>query len=205
MFTGNPIQITAGKDISLSTQGLDRPTVILPGQVYPTQQTPQEFFNPNAFPCAGPGTGTQGGVSGVNTACARTGVFGNLGRNSVYGPGQGNFDMALSRHFKVTERLKMEFRADFFNILNHGNWSSIGTSVSSGTTFGQVTSFGSPRLSSSATFGQITTFGAQNHPDGDEAVLLELLEKSCFSNAPGPTGPGAVSFYATLEITPPYG
>ena len=146
MYTGNPIQITSGKDVSLSTQGLDRPTVILPGQVYPTQQTPQEFFNPNAFTCAGPGTGTQGGVSGVNTACAGTGVFGNLGRNSVYGPNKVNFDMALSRNFKVTERLKTEFRADFFNILNHGNWSGIGTSVSSGTTFGQVTSFGSPRL-----------------------------------------------------------
>jgi hypothetical protein len=40
----------------------------------------------------------------------------------------------------------VEFRSDFFNILNHGNWSGIGTTVSSGTTFGQVTSFGSPRL-----------------------------------------------------------
>ena len=146
LYTGNPIQLTAGKDVSLSTQGLDRPSVILPDQVYPAQQSPSEFFNPNAFTCAGPGTGTLGGVSGVNTACAGTGVFGNLGRNSVYGPNKVNFDLALSRQFKFSERWKMEFRSDFFNILNHGNWSGIGTSVSSGTTFGQVTSFGSPRL-----------------------------------------------------------
>jgi hypothetical protein len=146
LYTGNPIQLTSGKDVSLSTQNLDRPTVILPDQVYPAQQSPSEFFNPNAFTCAGPGTGTQGGVSGVNTACAGTGVFGNLGRNAVYGPSKVNFDLALSRQFKFNERWKMEFRSDFFNILNHGNWQTVGTSVSSGATFGQVTAFGSPRL-----------------------------------------------------------
>ena len=145
LYTGNPIQITSGKDVSLSTQGLDRPSVLLPDQVYPAQQTPLEFFNPNAFVCAGPGTGTQGGVSGVNASCAGTGVFGNLGRNAVYGPNKVNFDVAVSRQFKFSERWKMEFRSDFFNILNHGNWSGLGTSVSSGTTFGQVTSFGTPR------------------------------------------------------------
>src|ERR1019366_5332697 len=130
LYTGNPIQLTSGKDVSLSTQGLDRPTVLLPDQVYPAQKTPQEYFNPAAFVCAGPGTGTQGGIGGVNTSCAGTGVFGNLGRNSIYGPSKVNFDVALSRNFRITERLKTEFRADFFNILNHANWQTIGTSVS---------------------------------------------------------------------------
>jgi hypothetical protein len=47
----------------------------------------------------------------------------------------------------------MEFRSDFFNILNHANWGNpvtggtgIGTSVSNSATFGQVTGFGAPRL-----------------------------------------------------------
>ncbi len=143
MFTGNPIQITDGKDISLSGQGLDRPNVVLPDQVYPAQKTVQEYFNPAAFQCAG-----------SNAACTVfSGQFGNLGRNSVYGPGQRNFDIALSRQFRIRERLKLEFRSDFFNILNHANWGSpatggsgIGTSLSSGATFGQVTAFGPPRL-----------------------------------------------------------
>jgi hypothetical protein len=151
LYTGSPIQLSSGKDVSLSTQGLDRPEVILPNQVYGSPKTPLEYFNPAAFTCAGPGTGTLGGISGVNTSCAGTGVFGNLGRNALYGPNQVNFDVALSRNFKLTERLKTEFRAEFFNILNHGNWGTggnggIGTSVSSGTTFGQITAFGSPRL-----------------------------------------------------------
>jgi len=135
MFTGNPIQITDGKDISLSGQSLDRPDVILPTQVYPGQKTPLEYFNPAAFQCAG-----------SNAACTvSTGLFGNLGRNAVYGPSQVSWDIALSRRFPIRERWKFEFRADFFNLLNHGNWNSPTTSVTSGT-FGQVTSFGSPRL-----------------------------------------------------------
>jgi hypothetical protein len=135
IFTGNPIQITDGKDISLSGAALDRPNVILPGQVIPSPRTPLEWFNPAAFQCAG-----------SNAACTTTsGQFGNLGRNAVYGPGQINWDMAVSRRFEMRERWKLEFRSDFFNIMNHGNWSGIGTTVSSSTTFGQVTSFTSPR------------------------------------------------------------
>ena len=144
-ITGNPIQLTTGKDVSLSTQNLDRPSVLLADQVYPTTKTVQEYFNPAAFVCAGPGTGTQAGISGLNTGCASTGVFGNLGRNSVYGPGQINFDLALSRRFNLRERWKLEFRADVFNIMNHGNWNNPTTTITSGT-FGQVVSFGSPRL-----------------------------------------------------------
>jgi hypothetical protein len=39
----------------------------------------------------------------------------------------------------------MEFRSDFFNVLNHANWNNPTSSVTSGT-FGQIVSFGSPRL-----------------------------------------------------------
>ena len=134
-FTGNPIQITDGKDISLSGQDLDRPNVILPDQVYGSPKSVTTYLNPAAFQCAG-----------SNAACTVfSGQFGNLGRNSVYGPGQRNFDIAVSRRFQFTERWKMEFRSDFFNILNHANWNNPTSSVTSGT-FGQIVSFGSPRL-----------------------------------------------------------
>jgi hypothetical protein len=143
MFTGNPIQITDGKDISLSGQNLDRPNVIAPDQVYGSPKTVQQYLNPAAFQCAG-----------SNAACTTfSGQFGNLGRNAIYGPGQRNFDIALSRQFRIRERFRMEFRSDFFNILNHANWgfpvtggSGIGTTVSSSATFGQITAFGAPRI-----------------------------------------------------------
>ena len=136
MFTGNPIQITDGKDISLSGQNLDRPNVILPDQVYGAPKTVLQYLNPAAFQCAG-----------SNSACTVfSGQFGNLGRNSLYGPGQRNFDIAVSRQFQMRERFKMEFRSDFFNILNHANWNNPVSSLSSAATFGQITTFGSPRI-----------------------------------------------------------
>ena len=48
-------------------------------------------------------------------------AFGNVGRNSVYGPGMQTLDLALNREFPVTERVKFQVRAEFFNALNHTN------------------------------------------------------------------------------------
>ena len=83
--------------------------------------------------------------AGSNAACTVfSGQFGNLGRNSLYGPGQFNLDMALTRRFTVGERWKLDFRADFFNMMNHANANNPTTSLSS-STFGEITSFTSPR------------------------------------------------------------
>jgi hypothetical protein len=140
--TGNPIQITdGGKDISLSGQGNDRPEVIVPDQVYqrlPPTNNGTYWFNPDAFQCVG--------NTLLSPNCATsTGMFGDLGRNSVYGPGQIQWDMNVNRRFIMKERWKLEFRAEFFNILNHANWSNPSSSITS-STFGQVTGYGGPRI-----------------------------------------------------------
>ncbi len=127
LFTGNPIQLTdGGKDISLSGQGLDRPNVVLPDQVYGSPKSLSGWFNPLAF------------------AVQPAGTFGNLGRNAIYGPGQINWDMSLIRHFRFRERWRLDFRAEFFNIMNHANWNNPTTSNTS-STFGEITGFGGPR------------------------------------------------------------
>jgi len=141
-FSGNPIQLLDGgagstKDISLSGQLQDRPEVMLPGQVYGVAagNDPPMWFNPSAFMCAG-----------SNSSCTvSSGLFGNLGRNALYGPGQINWDMAVTRRFAYRERWRLETRADFFNIMNHANWNNPGTNITNGT-FGEVTSFGNPRI-----------------------------------------------------------
>jgi hypothetical protein len=46
-------------------------------------------------------------------------TFGNAGRNFLNNPGRVNFDLALLRHFKPSERVDMEFRAELFNVFNH--------------------------------------------------------------------------------------
>jgi len=141
VFTGNPIQLSdGGKDISLSGQGLDRPENIAPSNIYMNGVSNAgngfTWFNPLAFSCYG---------SAAGACTVFSGQFGDLGRNSIYGPGAINWDMALTRRFEVKERWKMDIRADFFNIMNHANWGNPGTSIASSGTFGQITSFGTPR------------------------------------------------------------
>ena len=48
-------------------------------------------------------------------------TFGNVGRNSVYGPGLQTLDCAVVRDFGIGERMKIQFRGEFFNALNHTN------------------------------------------------------------------------------------
>ena len=48
-------------------------------------------------------------------------TFGNVGRNSIYGPGMQTLDLALVRDFNLTESAKLQFRGEFFNALNHTN------------------------------------------------------------------------------------
>jgi len=51
-------------------------------------------------------------------------VQGDLGRNALRGFGATQWDMTLRRQFRFTERLSIQFRGDFFNILNHPNFGS---------------------------------------------------------------------------------
>jgi len=130
--SGAPITLTdGGKDISMTGALLDRPNVIST-KVYPDKQTVNQWINTAAF------------------AVQPTGAFGNLGRTSLVGPGSWNIDLSLSRIFKPTERLGLEVRADSFNILNHPNWNAPAVSIAS-STFGQITSFSSPRIIQLAT------------------------------------------------------
>jgi len=46
---------------------------------------------------------------------------GDLGRNALRGFGATQLDLTLRRQFRFTERLSLQARADFFNILNHPN------------------------------------------------------------------------------------
>jgi len=56
------------------------------------------------------------------------GTYGNERRNMVHGPGYQIWDMAFNKLFPIKEQMRLEFRADFFNIWNHTNplWGPIG-------------------------------------------------------------------------------
>jgi hypothetical protein len=68
-----------------------------------TAQKVAQYFNPAAF--SAPAYGT----------------VGNLGRDTLTGPGYKDLDLSLAKTTQINERVRAQFRAEFFNILNHTN------------------------------------------------------------------------------------
>jgi hypothetical protein len=142
--TGHPFTITEGSNISNSGENgtgiADRPNL-----------TPGFSNNPihgTSAGCAGVTGGKLGGPNLYFDPCAFSlqpaGYFGNLGRNTLFGPHYADFDLSLIKTTPITERVSFEFRGEFFNIFNHTNFqvpSNAGTTA--GATSGGDFAFGS--------------------------------------------------------------
>ncbi len=57
------------------------------------------------------------------------GQLGNAGRNTLFGPHFWNVDFSTFKDIAIKEQLKAQFRAEFFNILNHANWGNPNSSI----------------------------------------------------------------------------
>ncbi len=64
--------------------------------------------------------------------------LGNLGRNVVIGPGFNNTDFSIIKNTEFGERLRIQFRAEFFDVFNHANFGPPGNSVGT-PLFGRIT------------------------------------------------------------------
>ena len=71
---------------------------------------------------------------------------GNLGRNSISGPSWWNYDMSLIKDTQVAEFLKVQFRAEFFNLFNHTQFYNPDGNISDGVAFGRISQARDPRL-----------------------------------------------------------
>jgi len=83
-----------------------------------------------------------------NTACfqeSAIGTWGTAKRNMLRGPGMADVDWGMYKNFKVTEKLNIQFRSEFFNLFNHTNFGSPGTRVPN-SDFGQIWSSSDPRI-----------------------------------------------------------
>jgi hypothetical protein len=84
------------------------------------------YFTPEATPlCDSPYSGSGGPdcativtQSGPFTAPG-VAQFGNVRRNQFTGPGELMSDMSIFKNFTITERVKAQFQAEFFNVFNH--------------------------------------------------------------------------------------
>jgi hypothetical protein len=70
-------------------------------------------------------------------------TFGNVGRNTVYGPGTETTDVGIVRGFSVSEKTHLETRAEFFNVLNHTNLGTPNRFVNTAN-FGSITEATTP-------------------------------------------------------------
>jgi hypothetical protein len=70
--------------------------------------------------------------------------FGNLGRNAFRGPGLEQWDLAVNKNFRITEGTSVQFRSEFFNVLNHTNF-GVPNQTSNSSAFGTITNAYPPR------------------------------------------------------------
>ena len=167
--SGNPYGLYSNNYNSFSNLGLDRPDVIGPIQVFsdprkmrtfspsddelhgsclPGQETGHFLFDPTNLVCApGPPAGmpvpdiTDGSVLVAGGVPMFT--YGDMGRNTLRGPGINNWDISLMKNFKFGESRSVQFQANFFNAFNHAQFFSptLASGQEGGTPlFGQVTS-----------------------------------------------------------------
>jgi hypothetical protein len=123
---GFPITITAADLGGLNdTQGTNRADLV--GDPSVDERTVNRWFNTAAF------------------AQPAAGALGNLDRNSERGPGVNNLDLALFKNFEFGHGVRLQFRIESFNVLNHTQFSGVSTNIAAAN-FGVVTSARAARI-----------------------------------------------------------
>ena len=130
--TGRPFTVALLPEIDNSGTGRsilgfganDRPNLV--GNPELSNATTSQWFNTAAFAFPAPGT------------------FGNAGRNILEGPGFQSVNASLVKNTALTEGVKLQFRAEAFNLFNHPNFNLPDNFLGS-PTFGRITSARDPR------------------------------------------------------------
>jgi hypothetical protein len=94
-----------------------------------------------------PNSGAHSVTHAFNTSAfvaAPAGTFGNARRNTVIGPGINDVDLAALKNFALTEKIKLQFRGEFFNLFNHPNFYPPGLTLGTAT-YGVITQAQDPR------------------------------------------------------------
>lgn len=89
------------------------------------------------------------------------GTYGTVVKGSFVGPQYADWDASLARRFAFNERVGLQFRAEYFNLLNHTN-------------------FGDPNTTTNGTFGRITSTTPQNSTITNNPRIAQLSLKLNF-------------------------
>ena len=106
--SGNPFSVVVGFDRARARfqagTSPQRPDLVAGRTNDPVLGGPDRYFDPAAFALPDPG------------------FYGNLGRNTLTGPGMINADTSLTKTLRLTEAVSLQVRAEAFNIFNHPNF-----------------------------------------------------------------------------------
>jgi carboxypeptidase family protein len=131
--SGLPVNVVDGFDQSLGGGAPARPSYSGAAGCHPYQIQNR--------PIPGPA------IQYFNPACyllQALGTEGNVGRDSIYGPGLMNVDFSIVKRTKIKEKLDSEFRAEFFNLFNRTNFGLPNANIFTGPTAGQITTLATP-------------------------------------------------------------
>ncbi|MGI8988196.1 MAG: hypothetical protein ACR2I2_01275 [Bryobacteraceae bacterium] len=101
--SGAPFSVSLSNPTA-NTGTFTRPDRICDGNLSSSKQTLAQWYNVSCF---------------VNPPLY---AFGNGGRNILIGPGLGTWDLGADKDFRVSEKFGLQFRAEFFNVLNRANF-----------------------------------------------------------------------------------
>ena len=133
MQDGQPFQFNYNfeDDFSGSGNGFDRPDVVGPIHYHPNDPLNFVDLSSYALPCQltvfvtdATQTGYTGPTGSAQDCVPGTRHFGNEGRDSLRGPSFKEWNFAIYKTTAITERVNMQFRADFFNLPNHPNFAN---------------------------------------------------------------------------------
>jgi hypothetical protein len=121
-MSGHPFSLNYNgiDDYSGAATDFDRPDGV--GPIKYNRRNPFQFLDMSSFkvPCT-----FQAPNDGFADSCVPgTRHFGSLGRNALLGPDYRNFDLNITKMTTITERIKLQFRADFYNFTNHPNFAN---------------------------------------------------------------------------------
>ena len=140
LMSGTPFTVFDSNDVSvqggapeISGFSPNRPNLVAGQNPNAGPQTPGAWLNASAF---------QRLIQDPNSPVQQ---FGTAGRNIAQGPGYGDWDFSALKNIRVAESKEFQFRAEFFNILNHTNFRLPDSDISS-PTFNQILAARSPRL-----------------------------------------------------------
>ncbi len=119
MRSGTPVNVTCACDPLGTGAATGRPDLVPGISPYASNYSlPFQQFNAAAFSLQPVYNPLDPSITCTDQTCSNGAHYGDVRRNSLFGPWVFNWDFSVFKNFRLTERQKLEFRAEFFNLFN---------------------------------------------------------------------------------------